>query len=81
MIITITIFWLIILWSVSQVQNLDDVGMDLLRKMLVYDPMKRISAKDARRHRYFRDVRLPPGLPAPAPAPVRLETREVVATQ
>lgn len=43
-------------------QNLDEVGMDLLQKMLVYDPVKRISAKDARRHRYFRDVKLPPGL-------------------
>ncbi|KAI8442357.1 hypothetical protein MSG28_005879 [Choristoneura fumiferana] len=65
----------------NHVQNLDEVGMDLLRKMLIYDPMKRISAKDARRHRYFRDVRLPAGLPVPAPAPVRLETREIVATQ
>lgn len=45
-----------------QVQNLDEVGMDLLQKMLVYDPVKRISAKDARRHKYFRDVKLPPGL-------------------
>lgn len=36
--------------------------MDLLQKMLVYDPVKRISAKDARRHRYFRDVKLPSGL-------------------
>lgn len=49
-----------------QVQNLDEVGMDLLQKMLVYDPVKRISAKVARRHRYFRDVKLPSGLGAHA---------------
>ncbi|CAH0595438.1 unnamed protein product [Chrysodeixis includens] len=46
----------------NHVQNLDEVGMDLLQKMLVYDPVKRISAKDTRRHRYFRDVKLPAGL-------------------
>lgn len=47
---------------VFQVQNLDEVGMDLLQKLLVYDPVKRISAKETRRHRYFRNVKLPPGL-------------------
>ncbi|XP_014368219.1 cyclin-dependent kinase 1 [Papilio machaon] len=46
----------------NHVQNLDETGMDLLQKMLIYDPMRRISAKDARRHRYFRDVVIPPGL-------------------
>ncbi|KOB74245.1 Bm cdc2 [Operophtera brumata] len=45
-----------------QVQNLDENGMELLQKMLVYDPVKRISAKEVRRHRYFRDVKLPTGL-------------------
>lgn len=43
-------------------QNLDEVGMDLLQEMLVYDPAQRISAKEARRHRYFRDVKLPAAL-------------------
>ncbi|XP_026333171.1 cyclin-dependent kinase 1 [Hyposmocoma kahamanoa] len=46
----------------NHVQNLDEDGMDLLQKMLVYDPVKRISAKEARRHRYFRNVKLPGGL-------------------
>ncbi|CAG4933610.1 unnamed protein product [Colias eurytheme] len=46
----------------NHVQNLDEVGMDLLQKMLVYDPCRRITARDAKRHRYFRDVTLPPGL-------------------
>ena len=33
---------------------LDDNGMDLLSKMIVYDPCKRISAKNALNHvRYF----------------------------
>ena len=50
-----------------QVQNLDEAGMDLLQKMLIYDPVRRISAKDARRHRYFRDVKLPPGLTTHTP--------------
>lgn len=45
-----------------QVQNLDENGMELLQKMLVYDPTKRVTAKQARKHSYFRDVKLPPGL-------------------
>ncbi|CAG4941924.1 unnamed protein product [Colias eurytheme] len=72
----------------NHVQNLDEVGMDLLQKMLEYDPCKRITARDrsdsaprpqvkayvkqagtevvaitardGSRHRYFRDVTLPP---------------------
>jgi len=31
-------------------------GMDLLQKMLVYDPAKRISAQEARNHVYFSDL-------------------------
>lgn len=33
--------------------NLDDVGLDLLELMLVYDPAGRISAKAACTHPYF----------------------------
>jgi casein kinase II subunit alpha len=33
-------------------------GLDLLSRLLVYDHTMRISAKDAMRHPYFRDVRV-----------------------
>ncbi|CAG9814769.1 unnamed protein product, partial [Phaedon cochleariae] len=42
----------------SQVKNLDNDGVDLLKQMLVYDPAKRISAKRAAAHPYFEDVDL-----------------------
>jgi len=32
-------------------------GVDLLEKMLTYDPAKRISARQALKHPYFEDVR------------------------
>lgn len=35
----------------------DTDGIDLLQKMLVYNPNKRISAKEALKHPYFDDVR------------------------
>lgn len=35
------------------VPNLDEDGLDLLTKMLVYEPVKRISAKKAMEHPYF----------------------------
>lgn len=35
---------------------LDDNGIDLLDKMVVYDPLKRISAKQALNHPYFDDL-------------------------
>lgn len=38
------------------VKCLDADGLDLLQKMLVYEPGKRISAKQALRHPYFRDI-------------------------
>jgi len=38
--------------------NLDDVGLDLLEMMLVYDPAGRISAKQACNHPYFEDYNL-----------------------
>ena len=36
--------------------HLDANGLDLLDKMLVYDPSKRISAKQALKHPYFDDL-------------------------
>lgn len=36
--------------------NLDGVGLELLQAMLVYDPAKRITAREARQHRYFIDL-------------------------
>lgn len=38
------------------VPSLDDVGVELLSALLTYDPMRRITAQDARRHRYFNDI-------------------------
>lgn len=35
---------------------LDDVGLDLLEKTLIYDPATRISARQALRHPYFKDI-------------------------
>lgn len=40
----------------NQVKNLDESGLDLLMKMLVYDPVHRISAKRILQHPYFDDV-------------------------
>jgi cyclin-dependent kinase len=38
------------------VTTLDADGIDLLKKMLVYEPGKRISAKAALLHPYFRNL-------------------------
>jgi len=40
----------------SVVEGLDDLGLDLLSRMLTYEPGKRISARDALRHPYFDDL-------------------------
>jgi len=38
------------------VEGLDELGLDLLSKMLCYEPSKRISARDALRHPFFDDL-------------------------
>lgn len=38
------------------VPQLDDTGLDLLEKMLIYDPHKRLNAKSAVLHSYFDDL-------------------------
>ena len=38
------------------VPNLNQFGCDLLAKMLVLDPKKRITSKQALKHPYFNDV-------------------------
>jgi len=40
----------------KHLKNLSDDGIDLLKKMLVYDPNKRISAKAIATHPYFKKV-------------------------
>lgn len=40
----------------NTVKNLDKNGIDLLTKMLIYDPPKRISARQAMTHPYFDDL-------------------------
>ena len=37
----------------EQVEGLDDLGLDLLEQMLIYDPAARISARDILQHEYF----------------------------
>ncbi|XP_046553756.1 cyclin-dependent kinase 1-like [Haliotis rubra] len=47
-------------WKCNQlagsVKQLDNMGLDLLQKTMVYDPATRISAKDALNHPYFKDL-------------------------
>lgn len=49
-------------WSLNQLstklKNLDANGIDLLQKMLIYDPIRRISAKAILLHPYFDDLDL-----------------------
>jgi len=37
--------------------NMGEESKDLLRKMIVLDPIKRISAKDAISHPFFKDIK------------------------
>jgi len=41
-------------------RRLDGAGLDLLQRMLEYDPLKRISAEAALQHPYFNDIRKKP---------------------
>lgn len=45
------------LTSVIPMLNLDVAGLDLLNRMLKYDPCERISAKSALNHPYFKDIK------------------------
>ena len=38
------------------VKRLDGIGIDLISKMLQYDPAKRISAEQAMRHRMYYNI-------------------------
>lgn len=40
----------------SAVKTLDNLGMDLMQKMLIYDPVTRISAKAIIKHPYFNNL-------------------------
>ena len=40
-------------------QLLDEAGMDLLYKLLAYDPTQRISAIQALKHEYFKNMQGP----------------------
>lgn len=40
-------------------QVIDDAGMDLLYRLLTYDPTQRISAIQALKHDYFKDMTWP----------------------
>ena len=40
----------------SSMKKIEPAGLDLLEKMLIYDPAKRISAKKALLHPYFDDL-------------------------
>ncbi|CAL5339770.1 unnamed protein product [Camellia sinensis] len=44
----------------EEVPGLEPAGVDLLSKMLCLDTRKRIIARDALKHAYFRDVQKPP---------------------
>ncbi|GFQ81356.1 hypothetical protein TNCT_276141, partial [Trichonephila clavata] len=40
------------------VPEISEEGLDLLQKLLIFDPLQRISAKDAMNHNYFKDFEL-----------------------
>ncbi|XP_066594574.1 cyclin-dependent kinase 1 [Prorops nasuta] len=40
----------------TQVKPLNEDGLDLLQEMLIYDPVRRISARAALKHSYFKDL-------------------------
>ncbi|GKV37747.1 hypothetical protein SLEP1_g45737 [Rubroshorea leprosula] len=44
----------------AAVPNLESAGIDLLSKMLCMDPSKRITARSALQHEYFKDIEIVP---------------------
>jgi serine/threonine protein kinase len=40
-------------------RRLDQVGIDLMQRMLQFDPASRVSAEAAMKHPFFRDLKLP----------------------
>jgi non-specific serine/threonine protein kinase len=38
-------------------KRLDNIGIDLLQRMLQFDPSKRISAQQAMNHPWFKDLK------------------------
>ena len=38
---------------------LSDLGLDLLQKMMLYDPQQRITAEEALKHPWFKELPLP----------------------
>eukprot|EP00118_Oscarella_pearsei_P015514 m.140400 g.140400 ORF g.140400 m.140400 type:complete len:299 (+) comp38303_c0_seq11:186-1082(+) len=50
-------------WSSKPLKNIvpsvEQEGIDLLQKMLTYEPCRRVSARDGLGHKYFRNVKLP----------------------
>jgi len=44
--------------GIDHMANLDDDGVDLLARMLSYDPQERISAQDAMQHPFFNFIRV-----------------------
>ncbi len=47
------------------VKDMDETALDLVRKMLVYDPLRRISPGEALNHPYFKGVSDPTAVTAP----------------
>ena len=39
-----------------QAKNLSEDGIDLMKKLLMYDPSKRVTAQEARKHVFFDDL-------------------------
>ena len=42
--------------QMMEAKNLSEEGIDLVKKLLLYDPSKRITAQEARKHVYFDDL-------------------------
>ncbi len=47
---------LVVAFVVAQVPSLDAQGIDLLTQMMLYEPSRRISTKQALKHPYFSSL-------------------------